>query len=94
MTLSFVDGIEAYEFHCEFFDVKASKTSPFVLVQAVCEEPGLRFPDLLSITPFDDTTIEVVSLHDSLAFEPSDENPNPGVAYYTRCDNLGERPRQ
>jgi hypothetical protein len=93
LALSFEDGIQAYEFHCQFFDVKSKDNSPFLLVEAVCEEPGIRSPDLLSISPFEENTIEVVSLHDSLGIEASEDNPTPGTIHYTRCDNLSGIPR-
>lgn len=93
LTLSFEDGIQSFEFHCAFYDVKSRENGPILLVEAVCEEPGLRYPDLLSISPFEANSIEVVSLHDSQAFEPTEDNPNPGVTYYTRCDNLSGLPR-
>ncbi len=91
--LSFEDGIQSFEFHCQFFDVKTRDSSSFVLVEAICEEPGLRFPDLLSVAPYDDRTIEVVSLHDSALDTARDENPEVGTSYYTRCDNLDGLPR-
>ncbi len=93
-TLSFKDGIQSFEFHCNFFDVKTRDSGPLVLVEAICEEPGIRFPDLISISPYEEDTIEVVSLHDSSTFEATEDNPNPGVSYYTRCDNLSGLPRQ
>ncbi len=93
-TLSFEDGIQSYEFHCQFYDVKTRQNSPFVLVEAICEEPGLRFPDLLSISPYDEDTIEVVSLHDTAMDTARDENPDVGTSYYTRCDNLSGLPRE
>jgi hypothetical protein len=85
-TLRFDQGIEAYEYHCDFFEVKQAEGSPFLLVEAVCEVPGARNPDLLSISPYQDDSIEVTSLYDSTYFEPTDENPNPGVTIYYRCD--------
>jgi hypothetical protein len=93
LALSFADGIQSFEFHCAFFDVKSREGSPFLLVEAVCEEPGLRFPDLISISPYEADTIEVVSLHDSHALDPTDDNPDPGVTIYTRCDDLDGLPR-
>lgn len=85
LTLSFPRGIEGYEYHCDFFDVKQSKDSPFLFVDAVCEAPDIRNPDILSISPYTENEIEVVSLNDSASLEATDENPNPGVTIYTAC---------
>lgn len=86
LTLRFDRGIEAYEYHCDFFEVKEAPGSSFLLIEAVCEEPGLRNPDLFSVSPWTDNQIEVVSLYESMMFEPSEDNPDPGVTIYTRCD--------
>lgn len=86
MTLSFDEGIQSFEYYCQFFDVKAREGSPFLLVEAVCEVPGARNPDLLSIAPYAEDSIEVTSLYESTMFEPSEGNPNPGVTIYYRCD--------
>ena len=86
LVLDFDRGIEAYEYHCDFFDVKQSDGSPFLLVEAVCEVPGARNPDLLSISPYEADSIEVTSLYESTMFEATEGNPNPGVTIYYRCD--------
>jgi hypothetical protein len=97
LALTFPDGIQSYEFHCDFFDVKARKGSPFLFVDAVCEAPGEVYPDTLSISPWDETQIQVVSTYDTTMVmsggqEPPGPTTNPGVTMYTRCDNLSEIP--
>jgi hypothetical protein len=86
MVLRFPDGIEAYEFHCDFFEVKSVGEHSMLLVEAICEVPGARNPDLLSISPYSEGEIEVVSLYDSSMIESSEDNPNPGTTIYHACD--------
>jgi len=102
MTLA--DGIQGMEFHCGFFDVKSKPDSNALLVEAICEEPGFMYPDLIAIGPWDENTIQVVSSHDlqdaamaQMSGETIDDSENRGqplgVALYTRCDSLSELPR-
>lgn len=93
LTLSFADGIQAYEFHCDFYDVKVRDNSSMILVEAVCEYPGERYPDLISISPYQENSIEVVSLYDSARQPANEDNPSPGISYFTRCDSLSSLPR-
>ena len=99
LTLSFTDGIQGMEFHCNFFDVKSKAGNSFVFVSAVCEAPGEVYPDIMSISPYDDTTIQVVSSNDSMmaitnTVEPeAGDTTNSGTTLYHRCDNLSELPR-
>lgn len=86
LTLDFIKGIEGVEFHCYFFDIKSAEGSPFLLIEAVCEEPGLRNPDLFSVSPYDATSIEVVSLYDASNYPPGEDNPNPGTFIYHACE--------
>ncbi len=68
LTLSFNGGMQGYEFHCEFFDVKSRPGDlGWLLVEAICEEPGLRWPDLLSVSQATEDSIEVVSMADTAA---------------------------
>lgn len=97
LTLSFEKGIQSIEFHCSFFDVKSRPYNSHLFVSAVCEAPGEVYPDTLSVSAFDEKTIQVVSSYDSMmafsgAFEPSDPTSDPGVTLYHRCDNLSEIP--
>ena len=98
LSMSFSDGIQGMEFHCNFFDVKTKKGNNFIFVSAVCEAPGEVFPDTMSISPYDETTIQLVSSYDSMLLlsgnsEPTGATDNPGVTLYHRCDNLSELPR-
>ncbi|WDR05717.1 hypothetical protein PSQ90_15920 [Devosia rhodophyticola] len=101
-TLSFEQGIQSLEFHCNFFDVKTKPGNAFTLVSAVCETPGENYPDMFSIGRYNDDTIQVTSMSDSMFSLLSDgegageaeENPLPlGVTLYHRCENLSELPR-
>jgi hypothetical protein len=79
-------------------DVKGQKGSSFLFVSAVCEAPGEVYPDTLSISPYDETTVQVVSSYDAMMVssgnaEPPGPTTNPGVTLYHRCDNLSELPR-
>lgn len=105
LALSFEDGIQAMEFHCAFYDIKAKDNSSRLFVDAVCELPGQIYPDTLAISPWDDKTIQVVSSYDlnSAGFstlagdEPvskqSDQGQSPGATLFTRCDTISELPR-
>jgi hypothetical protein len=97
LTLSFDKGIQSMEFHCNFFDVKSRPYNSHLFVSAVCEAPGEVYPDTLSISAYDEKTIQVVSSYDAMmvvsgAFEPPGPTTNPGVTMYHRCDNLSEIP--
>ncbi len=98
MSLSFKDGIQSYEFNCSFFDVKTKKGNDGLLVTAICENPGDRYPDLFSVHVHDGKSIEVVSMHDSaLAAANKDGGEGSratGTILYYRCDNLSELPRE
>lgn len=98
LILSFDRGIEGMEFNCRFFDVKSQKGNRFLFVDAVCELPGEVYPDTLSISPWDETQIQVVSTFDSMlamsgnSASTDDPDAYTGSTLYTRCDNLSEIP--
>ena len=103
-VMTFADGIQGMEFHCGFYDVKDKPHSNALLVEAICEEPGFMYPDLIAIGPWDDTTIQVASsralesaANAELSGEGIDDSESQGqplgVALYTRCDSLSELPR-
>jgi hypothetical protein len=98
LAMSFKDGIQSYEFHCNFFDVKSKAGQDGVLVSAICESPGERHPDLLSISPHDEKSIEVVSMNDvalAAANKDGGDGTQPtGTTIYYRCDKLSELPRE
>jgi hypothetical protein len=62
MAMTFKDGIQSDEFHCTFYDVKSKPNSDSILVEAICEEPGIQYPDLLAISPESEGTIQVTSM--------------------------------
>jgi hypothetical protein len=86
MLLTFPKGIETYEYYCDFYDIKQSEGSPMLFVDAICEEPGARNPDVLSISPYEENSIEVVSLYESFRSPAGEDNPNPGTTIFYRCD--------
>lgn len=96
-VLSFSSGIQAMEFHCNFFDIKSRAGSNFLFVSAICEYPGEVYPDSFSITPYDENTIQVVSaqmnaLEMAGVFDSSEGEGVSAAAIYHRCDNLSEIP--
>jgi hypothetical protein len=98
VSLTFKDGIQSMEFHCNFFDVKSREGSTHLFVDAICELPGEIYPDIFAVTPYSETEIQVVSGADATIAavagmsEASDEVALPGATIYTRCDNLSEIP--
>lgn len=99
-ALSFESGIQSMEFHCNFYDVKGREGSTHLFVDVICELPGEIYPDILAITPYSETEIQVVSAADATlaaagAFAGAAESDYvgvPGATIYTRCDNLSEIP--
>jgi hypothetical protein len=98
MSLTFPDGIQSMEFHCNFYDIKTRPHTPVLFIDAVCELPGQLYADTMAIAPNDDKSIQLVSSADSaLALlgqvEPQANSPYPaGTTIYHRCDNLSEIP--
>jgi hypothetical protein len=97
LIMSFANGIQSMEFHCNFYDVKSRPNTPLLFVDAVCESPGDVYPDILAIAPMGEDTIQVVSSNDAMmvntgVYEPPGPTTNPGVTLYTRCPNLSEIP--
>lgn len=95
LSLTFGGGIQSMEFHCSFYEVKGREGSTHLFVDTICELPGEIYPDILAITPYSDTQIQVVSAYDAALvaagiFEPNPEVATPGATLYTRCDNLSE----
>jgi hypothetical protein len=102
LAMSFADGIQSMEFHCNFYEVLTREGFDDVLVEAICEIPGLKYPDLISIAPWDETRIQVGSMYDmqqaqlaaSQGAEPTDsEGQGAGITLYTACENLQSLPR-
>ena len=102
LSLTFDRGIQSMEFHCNFFDVTEREGSTHLFIDAICELPGEIYPDILAVTPYSDTQIQVVSQADIMlslsgAMEGADSAEadaylTPGATLYTRCDNLSEIP--
>jgi hypothetical protein len=97
LSLTFAGGIQSMEFHCNFYDVKGRDGGNHLFIDAICELPGEIYPDILAVTPFSDTEIQVVSAHDAAMvaaglYQPSHEGTSPGATVFHRCDNLSEIP--
>ena len=98
LSFSFEDGIQSMEFHCNFYDVKTREGSTHFFIDAICELPGEIYPDILAVTPYSETEIQVASSADimwAMNFEPeeaesADAIVPSGTTIYTRCDNLSE----
>jgi len=76
-------GLEGTEYNCEFLQVTKAKLSPAWLVQAICQEPGYLFPDVLSITQMNATQIELVSVKPA---DPESGGGNGGT--YVLCEGV------
>src|SRR5690606_20460168 len=63
LGLTFGRGIQSMEFHCNFYEVKGREGSTHLFVDTICELPGEIYPDILAITPYSDTQIQVVSAY-------------------------------
>lgn len=93
LALSLTDGIQANEFHCSFVDIKPTTTGEALVVTAFCEYPGEPFPDLISLSEFDDNSIIAVSLHQMQEDAGLGVEGIWGSQIYTRCTDLKELPR-
>lgn len=82
-TILTARGIESIEYNCEFVNVTRAKRSPAWLVDAVCQEPGYQFPDVLTITEMSPTQLELVSV---TPVDPETGGGNGGS--YTLCDGV------
>lgn len=98
LALDFSKGIQSMEFHCNFFDVKSREGSSHLFIDAICELPGEIYPDILAVTPYSETEIQVTSSADitlAMNYEPAEAESADaivpsGTTIYTRCDNLSE----
>lgn len=98
LALDFSKGIQSMEFHCNFFDVKSREGSSHLFIDAICELPGEIYPDILAVTPYSETEIQVASSADitlAMNYEPAEAESADaivpsGTTIYTRCDNLSE----
>jgi hypothetical protein len=76
-------GLDSIEYNCEFLQVTKANRSPAWLVNAVCQEPGYLFPDVLSIVEMSPTQLDLVSVK---PVDPESGGGNGG-SYY-RCDGV------
>jgi hypothetical protein len=76
-------GFEGIEYHCEFLGVTKATRSAGWLANALCEEPGHAFPDVLSVMPRTRGRLEVTSVRVS---DPDDPGGNGGA--YFQCEGV------
>jgi hypothetical protein len=77
-TVLSANGIESIEYNCEFVQVTKATRSPAWLVNAVCQEPGYLFPDVLSVLEMNSTQIDIVSVK---PVDPESGGGNGGSYY-------------
>lgn len=76
-------GLESIEYNCEFVSVTKATRAPAWFVDAICQEPGYLFPDVLSVTQMNDNQIDIVSA------KPGDEESGGGNGgSYFLCDGV------
>jgi hypothetical protein len=76
-------GLEGIEYNCEFLQVSKASRAPAWLVQAICQEPGYLFPDVLSVVQMSPTQIELVSVKPA---DPESGGGNGGS--YFLCEGV------
>jgi hypothetical protein len=76
-------GIESIEYNCEFVQVTKATRSPAWLVNAVCQEPGYLFPDVLTVVEMSPTQLDLVSV---TPVDPESGGGNGGS--YVLCDGM------
>jgi len=82
-TILTSNGIESIEYNCEFVQVTKATRAPAWLINAICQEPGYLFPDVLSLTQMNDTQIDIVSV------KPTDEESDSSNAgSYYLCEGV------
>jgi hypothetical protein len=82
-TILTARGIESIEYNCEFVQVTKATRSPAWLVNAVCQEPGYLFPDVLSVLQMSPTQIDLVSVK---PVDPESGGGNGGSYYF--CEGV------
>lgn len=93
LAMTLADGIQANEFFCDFLDTKSTKDGSALVITAFCMYPGEPFPDLISLSQFDDNSILAVSLHRMQEDAALGVEGIWGSQTYTRCTDLKELPR-
>ena len=76
-------GLEGIEYNCEFLQISKASRAPAWLVQAICQEPGYLFPDVLSVVQMSPTQIELVSVKPA---DPESGGGNGGS--YFLCEGV------
>lgn len=76
-------GLESIEYNCEFVRIVKATRAPAWFVDAICQEPGHLFPDVLSVTQMNDAQIDIVSVR---ADDPEAGGGNGGS--YFLCDGV------
>lgn len=77
-TLLSAKGLQSVEYDCEFLTVVKAARSPAWLVNAVCQEPGYLFPDVLSVIEMSPTQLDLVSVKPA---DPEGGGGNGGSYY-------------
>ena len=76
-------GLDSIEYNCEFLQVTRATRSPAWLVNALCQEPGHLFPDVLSVLEMSPTQLDLVSVKPA---DPDGGGSNSGS--YFLCDGV------
>lgn len=76
-------GLESIEYNCEFVQVTKATRAPTIFVNAICQEPGYVFPDVLSITELSPSQTDVVSVKG-----PGEDGDGGNSASYYFCDGV------
>jgi hypothetical protein len=82
-TVLTADGLESVEYNCEFLQITKATRAPAWLVNAICQEPGYLFPDVLSVVQLNATQIDLVSVKPA---EPEGGGGNGGS--YHLCQGV------
>ncbi len=76
-------GLDSIEYNCEFLQVTRATRAPAWLVNALCQEPGYLFPDVLSVPEMSPTQLDLVSVKPA---DPDGGGGNSGS--YFLCDGV------
>lgn len=76
-------GLDSIEYNCEFLQITKATRSPAWLVNAVCQEPGYLFPDVLSVLELSPTQLDLVSVK---PVDPEAGGGNGGTYHY--CEGV------
>jgi hypothetical protein len=77
-TVLSANGIESIEYNCEFVQITKANRAPAWLINAICQEPGYLFPDVLSVLEMNSTQIDIVSVK---PVDPESGGGNGGSYY-------------